>query len=76
MAVIRTLLNIYIIMLILDSILSFIPQFKTEEWRIKLKQMTDYTCDPIRKKLPPIHIPIDPAPLIVIILIQIFKFLW
>lgn len=76
MAIIRTLLDIYIFIIIIDSILSFFPDYQRKEWRIKIKMIADYTCEPIRKKLPAHHFPIDPSPMIVILIIQLFKFLW
>jgi YggT family protein len=76
MAVIRTLLSLYIFILIADSILSFFPDFNSKEWRKKIKMMADFTCDPIRKKIPETNLPIDISPLIVIIIIQLFEYLW
>ena len=76
MGLIRGLFNIYIILLVLDSILSFFPNLKEKEWRVKLKKIANFTCDPIREKLPPMHLPIDISPLVVIFLIEVFKFLW
>lgn len=76
MQIIRTILNLYIILLIVDSILSFFPDYNSKDWRVKIRKMADYSCEPIRKKLPPMQIPIDLSPLIVIFLIEVFKFLW
>lgn len=75
MAIIRTLLTIYSIALVVDAILSYIPNMNKQPWRLKLKQVCDYSCDPIRKKLPEV-LPLDVSPLIVILLIKIFEILW
>ena len=76
MPLIRTLLNLYILLLIFDSILSYFPKVQNEEWRKKIKQSADYSLDPVRKKIPAHHLPIDISPIIVILIIQIVKFLW
>jgi len=76
MPLIRTLLNLYIILLIVDSVLSYFPKFDREDWRLKIKKFADYSLDPIRKKIPAHHLPIDISPIIVILIIQILKFLW
>lgn len=75
MNVIRTILEIYIYALIFDAIFSFFPDLMKHKWRRKHKQICDYTCDPIRKRLPP-HLPFDLSPLIVILLINFLMFLW
>lgn len=72
---IRGLLYLYTILVLLDAILSFFPQFDREVWRKKLKAFADYSLDPIRKKLPA-HLPYDFSPLIVIMLIQLIILLW
>ncbi len=76
MPLIRTLLNLYIILLIADSLLSYFPKFDREDWRLKIKKIADYSLDPIRKKIPAHHLPIDISPIIVILIIQLIKFLW
>lgn len=75
MMLIRGLLYIYIILVLMDSILSFFPQFDRELWRKKLKEIADYSLNHIRKRLPP-HLPLDFSPLILIALIQLIIFLW
>jgi len=76
---IRFLIYIYIIMLIAETILSYFPNTMSHDWRRKLKRMCDYSCDPVRKKLPP-HLKFDISPMIVIFLLQlfikIFYFVW
>ena len=76
---IRFLIYVYIIMLIAETILSYFPHTMAQEWRRKLKKYCDYTCDPVRRKLPP-HLKFDVSPMIVIFLlnlfIQLFYFLW
>lgn len=75
MSVIRTILQLYIYLLIADAILSYFPDLERKDWRRKIHQVCDYTCAPIRKRLPP-NLPIDFSPLIVILLINLLMFLW
>lgn len=75
MSVIRTLLKLYILALILDAIFSYFPELEKHDWRKKLRKLCDYTCDPIRKRLPP-HLPFDFSPLLVILLINLLMILW
>ncbi len=75
MSIIRTILQLYKVALIIDAILSYFPNLQGQNWRIQLKKLCDYTCNPIRKMLPPV-LPLDPSPLIVILIINLFEFLW
>lgn len=73
--IIRSLLNLYVCALILDAIFSYFPDLTKYLWRRKLKQLCDLSCDPVRKRLPP-HLPFDFSPLLVILIINLFMFLW
>ncbi|MBC7537802.1 MAG: YggT family protein [Bacteriovorax sp.] len=75
MNVIQTLLKLYIYALIFDAILSFFPELQKHKWRRQLKRICDYSCDPIRKYLPP-SLPFDFSPILVIFIIQLLMFLW
>ena len=75
MQIIRTLLHIYIYLLIFDAIFSFFPDLNKHIWRQKLKKICDYSCDNIRRFLPK-HLPFDFSPIIVILMINIFILLW
>ena len=46
---IRAILNIYIILLIVDAVLSYFPQFNQSNWAKKIKMLADLTLNPIRK---------------------------
>ena len=76
---IRFIIRLYIVLLIADVVLSFFPQTLKFSWRIKLKKICDYTCEPIRRILPN-HLPFDFSPMIVIFLcsifIELFYYLW
>ena len=69
---IRTLIDIYILILIIDVILSYLPQYKGHPFVVKVKQLSDYSCAPVRRLLPPNEIPFDISPMVVIIFLKIF----
>jgi YggT family protein len=75
MMLIRTLLQLYIYVLVIDAILSYFPDLRQHNWRRQLKRAADLACDPIRKHLPT-HLPIDLSPVLVILIIQLLFFLW
>ena len=72
---IRFILKIYIYLIILDAIMSYFPQYQNRPWVKSLKQITDFTQNPIRKLLPA-DLPFDVAPLIVIFLLNLIMLLW
>ncbi|MCP4911853.1 MAG: hypothetical protein GY909_01945 [Oligoflexia bacterium] len=72
---IRSLIDLYVLLLIVDTILSYLPQFRHQEWRRKIGMAADFTCKPVRKLLPP-DLPIDPSPIVVILLLNLLKVLW
>lgn len=76
---IRLIIKFYMVLIILDAVLSYFPQFNRQEWRMKLKKIVDISCNPVRRLLPE-SLPFDLSGLIVIFLlslfIQIFSSLW
>lgn len=72
---IRSLLNLYVLVLIIDVILSYLPQFKGHPVAQFIKKAADFTCRPIRQVMPP-DLPFDFSPMVVIIIIQVLKVLW
>lgn len=72
---IRTLLDIYIIVLIADAVLSFFPQVRHQQVVVGIRQAADFTCRPVRRLLPP-DLPFDFSPLIVILAIKLIEVLW
>jgi YggT family protein len=73
--IIRPLLNLFLILLVVDAVLSYIPQVRQQVWAQKLKQGADFVLNPIRKFLPK-DWPVDVSPLIVIIIVKLFELLW
>ncbi|MCY4524143.1 MAG: YggT family protein [Halobacteriovoraceae bacterium] len=72
---IRELINLYILFIIIDSVLSYMPQFRQASWAQFIKKISDFTCAPVRKLLPE-NLPADFSPLIVILGLQLIKLLW
>lgn len=76
---IRAILNVYILILVVDVILSYLPQFKNHPAAMNIRKVADFTCKPIRKLLKqafPQDFPFDFSPFVVILLIKIFESLW
>ena len=73
---IRFILNIYMFIIIADAIISYMPQYQKEDWAKFIKKLANFALEPIRKVLPNHDLPIDIAPLIVIVLIQLIPALW
>lgn len=71
---IRALLQLYIYIIIIDVLLSWMPQARSQKWAQKLHKIADASQKPIRELLPR-DIPLDPSPMIVIILIQMLMFI-
>ncbi len=72
---IRAVLNLYILLIVADTILSYVPQFKSTPWAQNLKKVADFTLAPVRKALPN-DLPFDVSPIIVILAIKLVEALW
>lgn len=73
---IRALIDIYILILIIDVILSYLPQYKGHPFSVKVKLISDFSCAPVRRLLPKLDIPFDVSPMIVIFCLKILEVLW
>ena len=73
---IRALIDLYILLLIVDVIVSYLPQYKHHPISIKIKQLADFSCNPIRRMLPPHQIPFDISAIIVIAGLKVFEAIW
>lgn len=72
--IIHAILQLYVYVIIVDAILSYMPQFRSQKWAEFIHKSADLTLKPIRELLPS-GLPLDPSPMIVIILIQILMYL-
>ena len=67
--------QIYIYIIILDVILSWIPDLRSQKWAQYVHKAADVTLRPIREMMPQ-GMPIDLSPWVVIILCQILMYLF
>lgn len=67
-------LQIFIYIVIADIILSYVPDVRGQKWAQTLHKIADAPQKPIREMLPQ-GMPIDPTPMIIIILCQILMYL-
>lgn len=72
---IRILLRLYIVLIVLDFILSFFPKLHNEVWVKKVREWAEFTLAPVRNNVK-VNLPVDISPMIVIALIELFIFLW
>jgi uncharacterized protein YggT (Ycf19 family) len=72
---IRFLINVYIFILIFESIISFLPQYNKHLWVLRLRQIANFGLNPIRRLMPR-EAPVDFSPLILIAGLKLFEFLW
>ncbi len=75
MGLIRFVIDIYIMVLIADVILSYLPQFQREKWALFIHQAADIVCKPIRSALPR-DLPFDFSPMIAILLLNLLVYLF
>lgn len=71
---IHSLLQLFIYLLIADVILSYFPDVRRQKWAETLHKIADAPQKPIREMLPK-DLPLDPSPMIVIILIQVIMYI-
>ncbi|WPU64652.1 YggT family protein [Peredibacter starrii] len=71
---IHHLLQLFIYIIIADVILSYFPDVRRQQWAQILHKIADAPQRPIREMLPK-DIPLDPSPMIIIILVQILMYL-
>tara|TARA_R110000868_G_scaffold110286_1_gene298990 strand:+ start:27178 stop:27399 length:222 start_codon:yes stop_codon:yes gene_type:complete len=72
---IRVLIDFYKFLLIVDIILSYLPQYRHHPIVANIRRAADFTCAPVRRWLPK-DLPFDFSPLIVIGVLIIIELLW
>jgi YggT family protein len=68
------ILRLYVLVIIADVILSYIPEVRQQKWAQVIRKLADFSQKPIREALPQ-NMPLDPAPMIVIFIINILIYL-
>ena len=71
---ISNLIQIFIYIIIIDIIMSYFPQVREQQWAQTLHKIASAPQKPIRDLLPK-DLPIDPAPMILIILCQVLMYI-
>ncbi len=71
---IHGLLQLFIYITIIDALLSYVPQFRTQAWAQMIHKIADALQKPLRNLFPR-DIPLDPSPIIVILLCQLLMHL-
>jgi YggT family protein len=67
-------LQIFIYIIIADVLLSWVPDVRRQSWAQKLHEFANIPQKPIRDMLPK-NMPLDPTPMIIIMLCQILMYL-
>jgi YggT family protein len=75
MGIVRIIIDVYIYILIADVILSYLPQFSRQSWAVYVRKAAEFTCGPIRKRMPK-DLPFDLSPLVVILILNLFVLLF
>lgn len=73
---IRTIINLYILLIIVDTIIRYLPQYRAHRWALKIKQIVEFSCAPVRRFLPQNDLPFDFSPVVVIALLKLVEVLW
>ncbi len=69
---IDAILHIFTLIIFFDVIMSYVPDLRKHEWARTLHQIADAPQKPIRDVLPK-DLPLDPSPMIVIMIIQLLR---
>jgi uncharacterized protein YggT (Ycf19 family) len=69
-------MNVYMLVIIADTVISYLPQYKNKEWALRLSGLANYSLNPIRRILPPNGMEIDFSPLVVLVALSLIKILW
>ena len=67
----RFLIELYSLVIIINILLSFLPEFRSHKIAQCISEAAEFTCGPIRKGLP--QSPFDISPVVVMIILSIIK---
>lgn len=71
---VHALLQLFIFIIIADALMSYVPDLRGKKWAQLLHKIADAPQRPIREMLPE-GLPLDPTPMIIIILIQMLMYI-
>ena len=72
---IRLLIQLYILILIINAFLSYVPSLRTQDWATQINKVSELTCRYVRPYMPK-DLPFDISPVVVIILLNLIMALW
>ena len=72
---IRALIQLYILLLVINAIISYVPSLRKHDWVAQLNKVCEYSCRHVRPYLPK-DLPFDLSPLIVIVFLNLIMVLW
>tara|TARA_B100000925_G_scaffold289318_1_gene271925 strand:+ start:2852 stop:3073 length:222 start_codon:yes stop_codon:yes gene_type:complete len=72
---IRLLIQLYILILIINSFLSYVPSLRSQDWAAQINKVSELTCRYVRPYMPK-DLPFDISPVVVIILLNLIMALW
>ena len=72
---IRALIQLYMILLVLNAFISYVPSLRQHDWVVFMNKICEYTCRHVRPYLPK-DLPFDLSPLVVIVLLSLLMILW
>ena len=72
---IRLLIQLYILILIINSFLSYVPSLRSQDWAAQINKVSELTCRYVRPYMPK-DLPFDISPIVVIILLNLIMALW
>ena len=73
MALAQVLIDLYVMIVVADCVLSHLPEHRHRPWAVWIRRMSAHSCGPVRRLLGRhVHAaPFDPSPLLVIVLLQV-----
>ena len=59
---IRFIIDLYILIVIADTVLSYLPQYRHKPWAQKISQFAGFSLNPVRRLIPG-NLPFDISPI-------------
>jgi len=77
---IRALLNVYLLIVLIDVVLSYLPQYANQKWAKTIHALSEYTLMPIRRfivsKIFPKDLSFDLSPVFLLVIIKMIEVMW
>ena len=69
MILLRFLIELYSILIVVDILISFFPEYRSLKVSQNISSVVEFTCRPIRERLP--QMPFDLSPVIVMVFLSL-----